>query len=201
MLTACGRYVPAMTDGVRHAKPGDGARLAEIFLSSGRAAWARHLSPVGLEGVRSPAEEWEEMISDPNVLVLVAERRGEVAALAVFRRSSDEDSDPGRIALLDRLYTEPASWRRGLGKALIAAAMPELAERGFREITLWTADWNTSRGFYEGTGWALDGATRKQSFAGASFTEVRYRTVVRPGAQPRAQEASSGEAPSPSTIS
>jgi GNAT superfamily N-acetyltransferase len=190
-----------VADGVRHAKPGEGARLAEIFLSSGRAAWARHLSPVGLEGVRSRPEEWEETISDPNVLVLVAERRGEVAALAVFRRSSDEDSDPGRVALLDRLYTEPASWRRGLGKALIEAAMPELAGRGFREITLWTAEWNASRGFYEANGWALDGATREQHFAGATFTEVRYRTVVRPGAPPRAQELPSGEAPSPSTIS
>jgi GNAT superfamily N-acetyltransferase len=173
-----------VADVVRHAQPGEGARLAEIFLSSGRAAWARHLSPVGLEGVRSPPEEWEEAISDPNALVLVAERRGEVAALAVFRRSSDEDSDPGRVALLDRIYTEPASWRRGLGKALIAAAMPELAERGFREITLWTAEWNASRGFYEASGWALDGATREQNFAGATFTELRYRTAVRSIAPP-----------------
>ena len=190
-----------MADGVRHAQPGEGARLATVFLSSGRAAWARHLSPVGLEGVRSPPEEWEEAISDPNVLVLVAERRGEVAALAVFRRSRDEDTDSAQVALLDRLYTEPASWRRGLGRALMEAAMPELAERGFREITLWTAEWNTSRGFYEASGWALDGATREQNFAGATYTEVRYRTVVRPGGTPIAQEPPSGEAPSPSTIS
>jgi GNAT superfamily N-acetyltransferase len=158
--------------------------LAAIFLSSGRAAWARHLSPVGLDGVTSTAEEWEEVISDPNVICLVAERRGEVAALAVFRRSRDEDADPGQVALLDRLYTEPASWRRGLARALLEAAMPMLAERGFREITLWTAEWNTSRGFYEANGWALDGATREQNFAGATFTEVRYRTAVRPARPP-----------------
>jgi GNAT superfamily N-acetyltransferase len=135
---------------------------------------------VGLDGVRSPAEEWEERIADPNVICLVAERRSELAALAVFRRSPDEDADPARVAQLERLYTEPASWRRGLAKALLAAAMPELAERGFREITLWTAEWNTSRGFYEASGWALDGATRETTFAGATFTEVRYRTAVRP---------------------
>jgi GNAT superfamily N-acetyltransferase len=206
-----------LADGVRHAKPGEGARLAEIFLSSGRAAWARHLSPVGLDGVTSPPEEWEEEISDPNVLVLVAERRGEVAALAVFRRSHDEDADPGQVAVLARLYTEPASWRRGLGKALIEAGMPELAERGFREVTLWTAEWNTSRGFYEATGWTPDGGTRETTFAGATFTEVRYRTVVRPGGyasstasagygsaeQPRSYSSAepSDEAPSPPTIS
>jgi GNAT superfamily N-acetyltransferase len=166
---------------VRPARPGEGDRLAQIFLSSGRAAWARHLSPVGLQGVRSDPAEWEELISDPEVLCLVAERRGEVAALAVFRRSRDQDTDPAQVALLDRLYTEPASWRRGLGRALISAAMPQLAERGFREITLWTAEWNTSRGFYEASGWAADGGTRKKEFAGATFTEVRYRTAVRPG--------------------
>ena len=167
-----------MSDAVREAKPGEGTRLAEVYLSSGRAAWARHLSPVGLAGVTSPAEEWERLISNPDLILLVAERRGQVAALAVLGRSTDQDSDPARVALLDRLYTEPASWRRGLGRALIDAAMVELRERGFREVTLWTAEWNTSRGFYEALGWALDGATRQKTFAGGTFTEVRYRTAV-----------------------
>ncbi len=167
-----------MPDAVREAKPGEGARLADVYLSSGRAAWARHLSPVGLSGVTSPAEEWERLISDPDLIILVAERRGQVAALAVLCRSTDQDSDPARVALLDRLYTEPASWRRGLGRGLLEAAMVELRERGFREVTLWTAEWNTSRGFYEALGWALDGATREKTFAGSTFTEVRYRAQV-----------------------
>jgi GNAT superfamily N-acetyltransferase len=167
-----------MPDAVRPAQPGEGARLAEIYLSSGRAAWARHLSPAGLEGVRSPADEWERWISDPDLVVLVAERRGQTAALALLCRSTDEDSDPARVALLDRLYTEPASWRRGLGRALVEAAMVELRQRGFHEVTLWTAEWNGSRGFYEALGWAADGATREKTFAGGTFTEVRYRTQV-----------------------
>ncbi|HEX5820660.1 MAG TPA: GNAT family N-acetyltransferase [Solirubrobacterales bacterium] len=167
-----------MPDAVREAKPGEGARLADVYLSSGRAAWARHLSPVGLSGVTSPAEEWERLISDPDLIILVAERRGQVAALAVLCRSTDQDSDPARVALLDRLYTEPASWRRGLGRGLLEAAMVELRERGFREVTLWTAEWNTSRGFHEALGWALDGATREKTFAGSTFTEVRYRAQV-----------------------
>jgi GNAT superfamily N-acetyltransferase len=172
-----------MAKAVRPARPGEGARLSEIFLSSGRAAWARHLSPVGLSTVTSPADEWERKITDPDVICLVAEHRDRVAALAVFCRSPDEDSDPARVALLHRLYTEPAAWRRGLGRALIDEAMKELDGRGFREVTLWTAEWNTSRGFYEATGWSPDGATREQNFAGATFTEVRYRTQVRQ--QPR----------------
>jgi GNAT superfamily N-acetyltransferase len=167
-----------MADSVRPAKPGEGARLSEIYLSSGRAAWARHLSPIGLTGVTSPAEDWERWISDPDLIVLVAERRDQAVALALLCRSTDPDSDPARVALLDRLYTEPASWRRGLGRALLDAAMDELRERRFLEATLWTAEWNTSRGFYEATGWKLDGATREKTFAGSTFTELRYRTQV-----------------------
>src|SRR3954470_10629354 len=167
-----------MTDGVRSAKPGEGGRLGEIYLSSGRAAWARHLSPIGLVGVTSSADEWERFITDPDLILLVAERRGEPAALALLCRSTDPDSDPARVALLDRLYTEPASWRRGLGRALLDASMDELRERRFREVTLWTAEWNTSRGFYEALGWVLDGATREKTFGGGTFTEVRYRTEV-----------------------
>ncbi len=168
-----------MAIGVREARPGEGARLAEVFLTSGRAAWARHLSPVGLAGVTSPPEEWERQITDPEVVCLVAERRGAIAAFAVLRRSPDEDADPAAVALLDRLYTEPAQWRRGLGRALLTASMEELSSRGFREVTLWTAEWNTSRGFYEANGWSLDGATREKTFAGSTYTEVRYRTEVR----------------------
>ena len=164
---------------VRDAQAGEGARLAEVYLASGRAAWARHLSPVGLAEVTSPVDEWERRIANPDVICLVAERRGTVAALAVLCRSPDEDADPALVALLDRLYTEPAHWRRGLGRALLDAAMEELRVRHFREVTLWTAEWNTSRGFYEVNGWALDGATREKTFAGSTYTEVRYRTQVR----------------------
>jgi len=164
---------------VREARPGEGGRLARIFLASGRAAWARHLSPVGLANVTSPAEDWESQIADPNVICLVAERRGATAALAVLCPSPDDDADPATVALLDRLYTEPAAWRRGLGRALLDASMAELSSRGFREVTLWTAEWNASRGFYEVNGWSLDGATREKTFAGSTYTEVRYRTEVR----------------------
>jgi GNAT superfamily N-acetyltransferase len=163
---------------VRAARPGEGTRLAEVYLASGRAAWARHLSPVGLAGVTSSAEEWETRIADDDAICLVAERRGTVAALAVLCPSPDDDADPAAVALLDRLYAEPAAWRRGLGQALLAASMEELSSRGYREVTLWTAEWNTSRGFYEGKGWQLDGATRERTFAGSTFTEVRYRTAV-----------------------
>ncbi len=167
-----------MASEIRHARPGEGIRLSEIHLASGRAAWAGHLPPAGLAVVTSHPEQWEGWISDPEFVCLVAEHRGEAAALAVLCPSSDPDTDPQTVALLDRLCTEPRAWRRGLGRAVLTASMAELRERGYREAILWTAQWNRSRGFFEENGWAVDGATGERTFAGATFTEVRYRTSV-----------------------
>src|SRR4051794_28129234 len=139
-----------MTDGVRPAEPGEGVRLGEIYLSSGRAAWARHLSPIGLTSVTSPSEDWERWISDPEIMVLVAERRERAAALAVVCRSSDEDSDPALVAMLDRLYTEPASWRRGLGRALLDFAKGQLRGKRVPGDTLWAGGRENSPGLFQG---------------------------------------------------
>src|SRR4051794_269611 len=88
----------AMADSVRSAQPGEGHRLSEIYLSSGRAAWARHLSPVGLAGVSSPVEDWERWISDPDVMVLVAERRGGAAAGGGGGGGTGKGCGPARVA-------------------------------------------------------------------------------------------------------
>jgi GNAT superfamily N-acetyltransferase len=169
-----------MAQGVRPARPGEGALLGEIYLESGRAAWAGHLPEDGLAAVRSAASDWERLISDPEVIVLVAQIGDGPVALAVLCPSPDPDADPAEVALLDRLYTEPAAWGRGLGRSLLGRAMDELRRRGIQEVTLWTAEWNGSRGFYEALGWRPDGAMREKTFAGRTFREMRYRTAVSP---------------------
>jgi GNAT superfamily N-acetyltransferase len=170
-----------MTLVVRPARHGDEARLAKVYVASGRAAWAGNMLEETLAAFTSPVEEWEEAISDPDVSILVAELGGEIAALATLLPSKDPDADPGEVAMLGRLYAESAAWGKGLGRVLLAACMEELKRRGFREATLWTAEWNRTRGFYEAHGWHWDGATREQTLAGESWTEVRYRIEVSRG--------------------
>jgi GNAT superfamily N-acetyltransferase len=172
-----------MAQEVRPARPGDAGRLGEIFLASGRAAWAGHLPSEGLSRLTSPAEEWEAQIANPEIICLVAELDGEIAAFAVLCPSPDPDANRDAVALLDRLYADPAAWRKGLGRALLGEAMSELRHRGYRAATLWTATWNRSRGFYEANGWSLDGASRERTFAGGTYTEVRYRIEVNPGTE------------------
>jgi GNAT superfamily N-acetyltransferase len=170
-----------MTVEVRPARPEDAARLAEVYLASGRAAWAGHLREETLAAFTSPAQEWVEAMADPGFCILVGEIDGEIAGVATLLPTQDADDRPEEVARLGRLYTEPAAWGRGLGHALMGAAMEELERRGYREATLWTGEWNRARGFYEAHGWRWDGATREQTLAGEVWTEVRYRIAVSPG--------------------
>jgi GNAT superfamily N-acetyltransferase len=165
---------------VRPARPEDAERLAEIYVASGRAAWAGYLRDETLAAFTSPLEEWEEAMSAPEVSILVAELDGQIAGLSTLLPSEDSDDDPKKVARLGRLYAEPAAWGRGLGSALLAASIRELQRRGFRQATLWTAEWNRTRGLYEAHGWRWDGATREQKLAGETWTEVRYRVEVSP---------------------
>jgi GNAT superfamily N-acetyltransferase len=167
-----------VTTVVRRARPEDAERLAEVYVDSGRAAWAGHLREETLAAFSSSREEWEEGMADPDVSILVGELDGEIAAVATLLPSDDPDLDRERVAKLGRLYTEPAAWGAGLGSALMAAFVEDLERRGYREAILWTAEWNRARRFYEAHGWHWDGATRDQTLAGETWTEVRYRIEV-----------------------
>src|SRR5436190_21258543 len=144
---------------VRFARPEDAPRLAEVYVSSGRGGtWAGHMREETLAAFTSSAEEWEEGMADPQVSILVAELDGEISALATLLPSDDPDVDGREIVKLGRLYTDPAAWGKGLGGALIEAAVEEARRRGVLEAVLWTAEWNQARDFYEAHGWQLDGA-------------------------------------------
>jgi GNAT superfamily N-acetyltransferase len=112
------------------------------------------------------------------MIVLVAELDGGVVGLAVLKPTGDPDDDRTSVAKLSRIYTEPESWGQGVGIALMDASMEHLRARGYREATLWTAEWNRARAFYEARGWTADGATRQKTFGGDTYTEVRYRIAV-----------------------
>jgi ribosomal protein S18 acetylase RimI-like enzyme len=88
--------------------------------------------------------------------------------------------DPEEPALghLARLYVEPAHWGHGLGTQLYNAAMGDLADRGFRDATLWVLEGNTrARRWYERLGWAPTGK-RKTTYAPAGIEDLQYRVAL-----------------------
>jgi ribosomal protein S18 acetylase RimI-like enzyme len=88
--------------------------------------------------------------------------------------SRDPDAGP-QTGELQTLFVAAGSWRRGVGRALMAAALADLTGRGYAEATVWSFVANVrANAFYEAHGFTSDGAERAEE-AWASILEVRYR--------------------------
>lgn len=129
--------------------------MLRIYIAAAREAWG-HFLPV-----EELSPRVEAFTGDAG---FVAEENGEVVGFAWIRGAE-----------LDTLYTLPRVWGRGTGRALMDRALD-----GRAAVTLWTAEENTrARAVYERYGWRLDGATREKTYAGVTFTELRYRIEPR----------------------
>lgn len=80
--------------------------------------------------------------------VLVADVDGKVVGFAVVIQV-------GGKAELDGLFVEPDHWRRGIGAALIDAAVHQARQRGLSLITVIAEP--SARAFYERCGFSLEG--------------------------------------------
>jgi GNAT superfamily N-acetyltransferase len=161
---------------VRAAIAEDLPAMESAKREAGVAAWPHIVPPDVIEQLPFP-ERWVDAIRTPTArsTVLVGELGGAVAGFAILRPSADDDAtqDTGE---LDGFYVAPAAWGRGVGRALLAAALEQLRADGFSQATLWTAVENhRPRRIYERAGWRLDGAVRHRQLGGAEFDEVRYR--------------------------
>jgi ribosomal protein S18 acetylase RimI-like enzyme len=69
----------------------------------------------------------------------------------------------------------PGRWRKGIGRALMAAALDDLRERGYADATVWSfADNARANAFYEASGFVRDGAEVREE-VWADLLQVRYR--------------------------
>jgi GNAT superfamily N-acetyltransferase len=135
--------------------------MARLNVEAGQAAWSDFLPVERME----PRVKWYAENLQSAVAAYVAEDDGTVVGFAVARRGG----------VLDTLYTAPSVWGRGIGRALMTAALDALRDAGYSTAVLWTAENNTrARQVYERYGWKLDGATTQKTFVGVTFTELRY---------------------------
>ena len=160
---------------IRTATESDARAIAEVV--------ARAIG-VGLRGFlpeeRMPSAEigWVvERLGADDVEVVVAELDGEVAGVAIYGSSRDEDA-PDSAGELRVLHVVPEHWRRGVGRALVDRALAALLEMGYREATLWSAaDNQRANAFYAAWGFARDGADQRRARFG-NVLEVRYRIAL-----------------------
>jgi GNAT superfamily N-acetyltransferase len=117
------------------------------------------------------------VLADPEVSVLLAERQGEVVGYVGCGSSRDADAGP-RTGEVRTFFVAPASWRRGVGRELMAAALADLRTRGYEDATLWTFAANQrANAFYANQGFVPDGAERTEE-AWAEIRELRYRRAL-----------------------
>jgi GNAT superfamily N-acetyltransferase len=109
--------------------------------------------------------------------MLLAEEEGRLRGFTVCGESRDSDAyEPtGEVRTL---FVAPSAWRRGVGRALMAAALDDLRARGYSGATVWSfADNSRANAFYESQGFTRDG-TEKTEEVWAHLTEVRYRRAL-----------------------
>jgi GNAT superfamily N-acetyltransferase len=106
--------------------------------------------------------------------MFVAEADGALAGFVACGASRDPGA-PESVGEVQTLFVSPRRLRAGIGHALMAAALAELAEGGYAAATVWSFAANErANAFYEAEGFRRDGAERTEQ-TWADIAEVRYR--------------------------
>ena len=161
---------------IRNAISDDARAIAAIQVAASRAAYADIVLPDYLKGLTVPARTavWAQLIAAANEpeRIMVGEEADCVRGYAHFGRSRDLDATE-RTGELYSLYVNPVSWRRGMGRQLLAASLRGLGDFGFNSATLWVLAANSQgRRFYERCGWHND---RTDKGPDTSLMVIRYR--------------------------
>jgi GNAT superfamily N-acetyltransferase len=94
----------------------------------------------------------------------------------------DDDLDPAGRGEVYTIYVDPATWRHGIGSALLRAVDEFWRPSDVHELVLWAFKDNADgRAFYERLGWRTDGAEQVDDFGSAHPVEVRYRRALPKG--------------------
>jgi GNAT superfamily N-acetyltransferase len=114
---------------------------------------------------------------NPGVRTLVVDADGELLGHTTVGANRDPDSEPG-VGEVRSFFVRSSSWRRGVGRALMAAGLDELRELGYAHATLWSFAANDrANAFYEAQGFARDGTERREA-VWAGVLELRYRRAL-----------------------
>jgi len=147
--------------------------IAGIHVRGWQWAYRGLLPDAVLDGLvaREREKEWQRWLQDETVHTWVVEEGGRVIGFVSCGPSSDDLA--GEIFTI---YRERDAGVPGVGHALLAHAMNDLASRGFGEAVLWVLEGNVrARRFYEREGWAADGGRKEEERIDYVRCDVRYR--------------------------
>ena len=144
-----------MTVTLRHARPDEAEALARLQEASAVEGFSNVFPPGRYPFPREQVlESWHELLGRDDVVALVAEDGSELLGFAVLRPD-----------WLERLYTHPSAWGRGVGSRLHDEALEVARGLGSSRCSLWVLEANErARSFYERRGWRRNGDTRVVPF-------------------------------------
>jgi ribosomal protein S18 acetylase RimI-like enzyme len=167
---------------VRPARPSDAAAIAQVQLTTWKAAYAEVLPPgaLGLD-VADVGSAWSQAISSPPSpfhRVLVALDGAEVVGFAACEPAPDDDLEVG-AGELTALLVEPRSGRRGHGSRLLAAAVDLWREDQVSLAVTWVFDTDAVVAeFLTAAGWGPDTAGRSLETDGTAVRQRRWHTAL-----------------------
>ena len=174
-----------MATRIRRARVEDAPAIAHVGARSWREGF-RGIVPASIDPERawSPRGVAERLqtAAERETTTLVAEVDEEIRGFLIYGPSRDREAgaETGEIWVL---YVDPAYWRRGIGRDLVAAGLQGLREQGHEIATVWTlGESPRNLAFYESLGFRRDGASpRRQAFGRTLELRLRRR-VPRLGA-------------------
>ena len=164
---------------VRRAIVDDAPQIGRVHIASWRVTYAS----LGEEFLASlDVDErvalWTRVLTEGESQTFVAVADNAIVAFVNVRPSRDEGAAPSTGEVV-AIYAAPEAWGTGAGRALMDAAVAELAAHGFTDAILWVLDTNArARRFYELAGWVPDGAEKDEVWRGAPIHELRYTRPI-----------------------
>jgi GNAT superfamily N-acetyltransferase len=163
---------------VRGALPIDAEAIVELTATGWRAAYpgivpARHLRQLPIaawrhdvrSGLRAP---------EGDSFTKIAELDGVIAGYCYVAAPGRGEPQGSPVAEVVAIYVDPAYWRQGVGRELMATAASESRRLSFREIVVWSFERNArALSFYEALGWRRDGGRRPHQATGVQTIRLR----------------------------
>lgn len=155
---------------VRRAEPGDAAALVELGRAVGSEPEGWLISDAGWRPVSEERRYLKAVRRFPHAAVLVAEADGDV----VGRLSVARDDHPASKHVADLgLMVDPGYRRRGIGAALLAAAVEWAGDVGIRKLELHVFPWNEAAiALYEAFGFVREGYRKAHYRQGDEFVDA-----------------------------
>jgi len=166
---------------LRRAEPADEAAVARVHVRSWQVAYRGLLPDRYLDALQPEDRAVSYTFGDSapgRPATVVAIEQDAICGFATI--GPTRDTHRAGSGELYAIYVDPASWGRGLGRALMNDARDRLALQGFEEGRLWVLVGNErAERFYREDGWLPDGSRRLEEVHGVTVDEVRYRRALR----------------------